>query len=136
MSAHHHHGNVLVGRIIVLVGCLIILGINYKLFTIASWRPPLPAMKGLLVISMLWMFAGAGLTIGRVAVGRYMALTILYAASFGLFVTSVISNSLDDRAMAIRLRMPTFFAAAVYLIISLVFTYSRHIYRLTSRAFE
>jgi hypothetical protein len=137
MTPHSHlHGSVPIGRIIVVVACLIILAVDLWIFKRAGAPPnPLPLLQGAVVISLLWTFAGAVGMCRRKAWARSLVLTILYATTFGLFIWGLVVLATADSTLAGGLR-PTFIATPVYLIISLVLTHSKHVKRLTSRAYE
>lgn len=133
---HRHHGRVGVGRVMVMAGCLLVLVANGLVFKAAAGPPrPLTGLKVIAVISLIWIFAGAWGMCTRKSWSRYLVLTLLYAGSLGFFLTGVISASMDDAALEGRLQ-PIFIATAVYLYVSLVLTHSKHVRRLTSRAFE
>jgi len=132
----HHHGNILVGRIVVAVACLLILAANALLFKDAA-APihPFPVLEVITVISLLWMFTGAWLMCTRKSVGRFLVLIILYLGSLGFFLTGVIGAATYEPALEGRLK-PFFIATAIYLFVSLVLTHSKHVQRLTSRMWE
>jgi len=133
-AAYHHHGRIPVGRAIVAAACLLVVGVNAWLFAeAAAPSRPLPMLKLVVIISLVWMFAGAGLLWMRLALGRYLVLTILYAGSLGFFLAGAITECMDDAPLTGRV-VPVFVAMAVYLVVSLVLTHSRHVRRLTSRA--
>ena len=120
----------------VMVGCILILGANYMIFKEAAAKPnPLPPLEGVAVISFLWMFAGASGICMRLGWGRAMALTILYLGSIGFFVTIIITVCTDDGTLVGRLT-PIVVATIAYTYVSLVFTHSRHVKRLTSRVWD
>lgn len=133
---HHRHGVVSLGRAMVVAGCVLILIANGLVFREASAPPhPLPLLKVITVISLVWMFAGASAMCMRKVWARYLVLTILYAGSLGFFLAGIITVSTNDGVLVGRLR-PIFIATAVYLYVSLVLTHSKHVRRLTSRALE
>jgi len=120
----------------VAAGCLLILGANFLLFREAQkTSPPLPILKLISVVSLLWMFTGAYGICTRIVWTRSVVLAILYIGSIGFFVTAVIVASSGDGPLVGHLT-PVFIATAVYLYVSLVFTHSKHIRRLSSRAWE
>jgi len=134
--SNHHHGSIFAGRIMVVAGCLLLLGANALVFREASAAPhPLPPLKGITLISLLWIFAGAWGICTRKGWTRYLVLIILYAGSLGYFLASVITVTTGDGPLVGRLSS-IFIATAIYLYVSLVFTHSKHICRLTSRAWE
>jgi hypothetical protein len=131
-----HHGNILIGRIMVAVACLLVLWVNLLIFRQASApRHPLPVLKVVTIISLLWMVAGAWGMCRRQNFGRSLVLTILYLGSFAGFIWGIIILGTADTSLAGGLE-PTFIATAVYLITGLVLTHSKHVRRLTSRAYE
>jgi hypothetical protein len=120
----------------VVVGAILVLGANGLVFNEAAIPlHPLPALKGITVISLLWMFAGAWGTCARKLWARYLMLAILYVGSLGFFLTGIITLAMDDGPLLGRLQ-PIFIATALYLFVSLVLTHSKHVRRLTSRAWE
>jgi hypothetical protein len=132
----HHHGNVRIGRAVVAGGCLLVLLANGLLFREGSSRPqPLPILKLLSIVSLMWMYAGAWGMCSRMAWARALTLTILYAGSVALFLTGIITVTSGEGVMAGRLR-PVWIATAIYLYVSLLLTHSKHVRRLTSRAYE
>jgi hypothetical protein len=138
MTAHHHrhHGSVFVGRVIVVVACLLVLGVNALIFEQASApQHPLPVLKVVTVMTLVWMYTGAFAVCRRMPWGRPLMLTILYAGSFAACLWGLIILATADRTLAGGLK-PTFIATVVYFITSLVLTHSRHVRRLTSRAYE
>jgi hypothetical protein len=133
---HRHHGRVFAGRIIVAVACLFLLAVNAMLFKVAAARPhPIPALKLVAVASLLWMFTGAWGMCARQGWARVLTLMILYVGSVGYFLAGIITLTTNDGDLVGHLQ-PLFIATAVYLIVSLVLTHSRHVRRLTSRAYE
>jgi len=133
---HHHRGSIFVGRIMVAGGCLLVLVANALIFKDASALPsPLPVLKVIAVISLIWIFAGAWGMCTRKVWMRFMVLIILYAGSIGYFLAGIITVSTGDGPLVGRLSS-IFIATAVYLYVSLVLTHSRHVHRLTSRAWE
>ena len=133
---HHRHGKVFVGRVMVVVACLLVLWVNGLVFKEAAAPPhPIPALKVITVISLIWMFTGAWGMCARQAWSRYLVLTILYAGSLGFSLAGIITLATEDGVLVGRMG-PIFIAAAVYLYVSLVLTHSKHVRRLTSRAFE
>jgi hypothetical protein len=137
MSGHHrHHGSVFVGRVIVVVACLLVLSVNALIFKQASApQHPLPVLKVVTVMSLVWMFTGAWAVCRRMAWGRPLTLAILYAGTFAACIWGLIILATADRTLADGLQ-PTFIATAVYFVTSLVLTHSKHVRRLTSRAYE
>jgi len=132
----HHHGNVFVGRVMVAVACLFVLGANGLVFKQAAGPPhPLPVLKVITVISLIWMFTGAWIMCARKSWGRYLVLTILYAGSLGFFLAGIATVATEDGDLVGRVQ-PIFIATAVYVYVSLVLTHSRHVRRLTSRTWE
>jgi hypothetical protein len=133
---HHRHGSVVVGRALVAVSCLLVLWVNALIFKQASDpRAPLPVLKGVAVITLLWMFAGASALCRRKAWGRTFVLTILYAGTFASFIWGIIILGTADTSLAGGVK-PTFVTTGVYLYTSLVLTHSKHVRRLTSRIYE
>jgi hypothetical protein len=132
---HRHHGSVSVGRIMVVAGCFLVLVANTLVFKEAAVPPPLPLLKVIAVMSLVWMFAGAWSMCTRTLWARFMVLIILYAGSLGFFLAGVITMATDDGPLVGRVQS-IFIATAVYLYVSLVFTHSKHVRRLTSRAWE
>jgi hypothetical protein len=133
---HHRHGSVFVGRIIVVVACILVLGVNALIFKEAcAPQHPLPVLKVVAVMTLVWMFVGAFAVCRRMAWGRPLMLTFLYAGSFAACLWGLIILATADRTLAGGLK-PTFIATAVYFITSLVLTHSKHVRRLTSRAYE
>jgi hypothetical protein len=133
---HHHHGNVVAGRIMVVAGCIFILFANWLIFKKAAMQArPSPPLELATVVSLLWFFAGASGMIARYPWTRYVTLAMLYVGSIGWFLTAVITFFSDESPLADYLK-PFLIATAIYLYVSLVFTHSRHIRRLTSRAYE
>jgi xanthine/uracil permease len=125
-----------VGRITVVVVCVIVLGINAFIFKKAAERPqPLPALQASAVVSLMWMFAGAWGLYTRKNWGRVLMLAILYAGCFGLFLAWIMTLSLDSGPLQGRLA-PIVLGMVIYLISSLVLTHSKDVKRLTSRALE
>ena len=135
-SQRRRHGSIVAGRLTVAAGCLLVLGANALVFKESAGPPdPLPVLKVLLTISLLWIFAGGVGMCLRMAWMRFVALTMLYVGSLCFFLAGVMTISMDDGPLKGRLQ-PIFIATGVYLIVSLVFTHSRDVRRLTSRAFE
>ena len=132
-SHHHHHGNILVGRIIVVVGCLFILVVNALVFKQASGLHPMPIVKVIATITLLWMYAGAWLMCTRKIWGRFLVLIILYLGSLGFFLGGATGLASSQPQEQVR---GCFIAAAIYLFVSLVLTNSRHVHRLTSRMWD
>jgi hypothetical protein len=131
-----HHGNIFVGRGIVVCAFLMILGANGFILKQAAAPPrPVPGLEVAAVISLIWMFTGAWALCARKNWGRGMILAILYGGTFGLFISAVITVSSADGPLTGQLE-PLLIAMPVYLIASLVLTHSRHVRRLTSRAYE
>ena len=138
MSAAHvsRHGNIVVGRVIIAVACLLVVCVNVLMFK-RSVAPPeqLRLLKGLMVISFIWIFTGAWAMCTRRNWGRPLVLTIFYAKTFIYFVLVIIILGAADLTLAGGLK-PTFIGMVVYFITSLVLTHSKHVRRLTSRAYE
>jgi hypothetical protein len=135
-ARHRHHGNIFVGRVMVVAACLLVLWVNALIFKEASApEHPLPVLKVVTVMSLVWMFTGALGVCGRMTWGRPLMLTILYAGSFAAYIWGLIILATADRTLAGGLKA-TFIATVVYLIMSLVMTHSKHVRRLTSRAYE
>jgi len=133
---YHRRGSIYVGRILVVAVCVVVLGANGFIFVRAAARPhPLPALQVASLVSLIWMFAGAWGTCMRKGWGRVLMLAILYAGSFGLFLTWIITISMEPGPMGERIT-PIVVGGVVYLISSLVLTHSRDVKRLTSRALE
>lgn len=133
---HRHHGSVRVGRVMVVAGCLLVLGANALVFKAASAPPrPIPTLEILTIISLVWMFAGAAGTCARLDWARFLMLTVLYMGSLGFFMAGIITVATDGGLLVGRLT-PIFIATGVYLLASLVLTHSKHVRRLTSRALE
>jgi hypothetical protein len=133
---HRHHGNVFVGRVILGVACLLVLSVNALIFQQASApQHPLPVLKVVMVMSLVWMFTGAWAVGRRLTWGRPLMLAILYASALASGVWGLIILATADRTLAGGLK-PTFIATAVYFVTSLVLTHSKHVRRLTSRAYE
>ncbi|HEX4086580.1 MAG TPA: hypothetical protein VHY22_16830 [Chthoniobacteraceae bacterium] len=133
---HHHHGNVIIGRMMVAAGCLLILVANGLIFKRASAHThPMPALELVTVAMLLWFCAGVWGMFTRMPWTRYLTLTILYVGSLGWFLTGVVTFFSDDSPLA-GYETSFFVATVIYLYVSLVFTHSRHIQRLTSRAYE
>jgi len=135
-GGHHHHGRVQVGRAVVMVACVLVLAVNGLIYKQAAAPPhPLPALQVAAVISLIWMVSGAvGLCL-RKSWGRALVLTILYAGAFGFFVAAIISLAAADQQSGLGLKT-IFLGIAIYLIVSLVLTHSKHVHRLTSRTWE
>jgi hypothetical protein len=135
-AIHWRNGNIALGRIMVIVVCLLVLWVDTAIFKQASAPAyPLPALKGAVAVSVLWLLTGAAGTCLRRGWARPMMLTVLYLGSIGSFVWAIIVLGVADRTLAGGFK-PTFFAGVVYLIASLVLTNSKHVRRLTSRMFE
>jgi hypothetical protein len=131
MGYSHSHGSVFAGRIMVCVACLLILSVNVYIFR----QSDLPLLKVATVGSLVWMIAGALGMCRRKNWGRALVLTILYAGSFGFFIWAIIVLGTADTSLAGGFE-PALIATVLYLIISLVLTHSKHVQRLTSRAYE
>jgi hypothetical protein len=134
--SHHRHGKVSLGRIMVAVAFLLVLAANLLLYKqAASPASPSPILQLIVIISLLWMFAGAAGMCVRRAWGRVLILTILNAGAFGFFILGMIALTSKDSGFGGLIRF-IFIAVAIYAIASLVLTNSRHVRRLTSRALE
>ena len=134
--SHRHRGNVLVGRIMVVVGSVLALGADALIFKLGSLGPhPVTGLKVISVISLVWMLAGAGALCMRLAWGRYLMLIIVSLSAFGFFLTGVITLATKEGALVGKAK-PIFAATAVYLLVTLVLMHSRHVRRLTSRTWE
>jgi hypothetical protein len=133
---HHHHGSTTVGRTMVVVIGFIVLAANAFIYTRALAFPyPPPTMQVAMIISVVWMVAGAWGLCRRRAWGRALVLTILYAGAFWYFVTAVIVIADANGPVANRL-LPMFIGTVVYLVTGLVLTNSKHVRRLSSRTWE
>jgi hypothetical protein len=119
----------------VAAGCLILLVANGLVFKEATAAPALPILQVITVISLLWIVAAAWGVCRRNGWMRYMLLTILYAGSIGFFLTAIITLATVDGPLVGRVG-PIFIATAAYIYVSLVFTHSKHVKRLSSRAWE
>lgn len=119
------------------IGCLLILIANAILFRAAAVRTdPNTALKAITLISLVWMIAGAwGIGI-RKQWGRAMTLTVLYAGSLGYFLTVLVILTEPQQGAVATSLVPYIIATAIYLFVSLVVTRSKHVRRLTSRAWE
>jgi hypothetical protein len=134
--AHHRHGVVRVGRIMVIAACVMLLVENGLLFREgASPEHPVEGLKVIAVLSLLWMFTGAWAMCFRKVWGRVLTLTILYLCSAGYFLAVIITVTSGSGVFVGRLR-PIVIATLVYIYLSLVLTHSRHVRRLTSRTWE
>lgn len=134
--SHRNHGNAVVGRITLGVACLLIIGANGLIYwKVAAPPPQIPVLKILTIITIPWMVAGAWFTNDRATWGRGMMLTILYAGSLGLFMTGIITVTMEDSPLRDRLG-PIFIATGVYVVVTLVVTYSKHVRRLTNRTWD
>jgi hypothetical protein len=133
---HHHHGRVSVGRIKVVVVCLLVVAINGWLFKRAAAPPdPLQLLEALTVISIPWILAGAWGMCVRKNWGRGLMLAVLYLGSFGCLMTwlaAMVGSSDSLRARS----TPLLAGTVVYALCSIVLTKSRDVRRLTSRALE
>jgi hypothetical protein len=131
-----HHGNIFVGRGMVVSAFLAILAANGVIFKHAAAPPrPVPGLEVAAVISLIWMFTGTWALCARENWGRGMVLTILYGGTFGLFIAAIITISSAEGPLTGQLE-PLLIAMPVYLVTSLILTHSRHVRRLTSRAYE
>ena len=133
---HHRHGVVSLGRIMVVVAFLLVLAANLLLYKqSAASSSSSPLLQEVVIISLVWMFAGAVGLYVRKAWGRVLLLTILNAGAFGLFLLGMVALTSKDNSFGGLIRF-IFIAMAVYVIASLVLSNSRHVRRLTSRALE
>ncbi len=134
--SHRHRGNILLGRAIVAAASVIILVADLLIYRQAIKTPF--AFSGLpitVIISAIWLVAGAVAMGMRYAWGRAMVLAILYAGASGLFVIAIVTIGAADGSPAIVLKS-LFATAFIYLVVSLVLTNSKHVRRLTSRNWE
>jgi hypothetical protein len=134
--SHRHHGNIQLGRTIVAAAALVILVADWLIYRQAISTPfPPPGLPATIIISIVWLIAGAIAMGMRHAWGRVMVLSILYIGAIGFFVIAIITISAADGPMADRLKS-LFATTFVYFVVSLVLTHSKHVRRLTSRAWE
>jgi hypothetical protein len=134
--SHRHPGKILHGRAIVAVAAVIILVADWLIFRQAIRTPfPFSGLPVAVVISVIWLIAGAVAMGMRFAWGRAMVLAILYTGAIGFFVIAIITISDADGFLAVRLKS-LFGTTFIYLVVSLVLTHSKHVRRLTSRAWE
>ena len=141
MAAAHRHprhvGIVMVGRIMVGVGSLLILVANGLLFKLAATRTPsIPELKVVTLITLVWMLTGAWGMFARKVWGRAMALTVLYIGSVAGFLTIIITLTGPHEGLLYGRLYPFYIATGLYIYVSLVFTNSKHVRRLTSRTWE
>ncbi len=145
MSYRHrrHHGNAVVGRIIVAAGCLLLLAADLFVCKAAIFPShPLDhdaAIKmhyavARFLVTLIWVYAGAIAMCLRQPWGRYLMLTIVYIGALDFFFTVVVSLNYEHPSTG--LTGPMIVATIVYVVVSLVITKSRHVRRLTSREWE
>ena len=136
-SHHHRHGSILVGRIFVAVACLLVLGANLMICKAAtSPQFPVPAyVKARLLAGLVWLFAGALAMCMRRGWGRYMALFFVYVETFDFFLSGIVAFNSAEIVPPGMIKA-YFIGTAVYLYVALVLTHSKHVQRLTSRAYE
>ncbi len=105
----------------------------------SSWHPcgriRSRSAKVVVIISLLWMGAGAWIMCRRQGFGRVLVLTILYLGTAGFFILILLTLLSDEPPLVEGLNVESI-SAAVYLFTSLVLTHSKHVKRLTSRAYE
>jgi hypothetical protein len=96
---------------------------------------PVPDFPVILIVSMIWLIAGAIALCMRQPWGRVMVLTILIAGCLSFFVNIV--AILGDAAGSVAARIePLLLAIVIYFVAILFINNSRHIRRLTSRVWE
>lgn len=134
--SHHHHGNIVLGRITVAVAIVFVLAADWLICRQENRTPfPVAGIQITIIISVIWLVAGAIAVGMRYAWGRAMVLTILYSGAFGFFVTAIITVGDADGRLAVRL-IPLLATTSIYLVFGLILTHSKHVKRLTSRAWE
>jgi hypothetical protein len=120
----------------VIVAALIVLAVNafiYKHALAFPYEPP--TMQIAMVIGVVWVVAGSWGICNRKPWGRALVLTILYVGAFWYFITTIIVVADANGPVKNRLA-PMVLGTAVYLIIGLILTHSKHVRRLTSRTWE
>ena len=118
------------------VATLLILGIDLLIYRQTNLTPfPLPDFQVILVVSIIWLIAGAIALCVRKAWGRVMVLTILVAGCLSFFVNIVVVLSDGTPPIAARIK-PLSLAIFIYFVAILVISNSKHIRRLTSRTWE
>ena len=133
----HHHGNAKVGRIIVAVGCLILLAdALYTCKVTVELGDKMTSMTNVSAfVVLIWVYTGAGAMCMRKMWGRFLVLTILYIETLSTFVQGIVAVN-DTEGQWALIAKTLFMNSAIYLVVSLVFTHSRHIKRITSRTWE
>ncbi|MGA3171223.1 MAG: hypothetical protein ABSE62_09425 [Chthoniobacteraceae bacterium] len=138
MTGHHRHrhGNPFVGRIIVAVACLFLLGADLIICKAATRPGAQPDKLGVAITFMLlgWIYSGAIATCARKLWGRVLMLTLIYIATIYFFISTVIL--LNSRVIPKDYAKALIFGTVIYLVVSLVLTRSKDVRRLTSRVWE
>ena len=130
------HGSLAAGRALVVAGCLAVAGANAGVFLSAVRRPyPLVLPESAAAIISIWMVAGAIGLCCRKIWGRYFILLILCLGTIGFSLGGILITLGRDEASA-GLPEKLFLAVLIYLVVTLVLTYSHHVKRLTSRVWE
>ena len=130
------HGNVKIGRITVGVVMILTLAANWMVYRQATITPyPIPGVQWLAVVGYIWLSAGGIAICLRKVWGRLLALLILNAGTFGLFMTGIAVVAGAEQPVSAR-AVPMFIAAAIYLAGSIAITNSVHVRRLTRRTWE
>ena len=132
----HRHGNPFVGRIIVAVGCLFLLGADLIICKAAT-RPGTQPDKlsiAIIFLVLVWVYAGAIATCARKVWGRFLMLTLIYIGTLNFFLS--IAILLNSHVVPKDYVKALIFGTVIYLIVSLVLTHSKDVRRLTSRVWE
>jgi hypothetical protein len=133
---HRHHGRVFVGRLLVIIACVLTSAVNGWVIKSAGAQPdPLETVEIIALISIAWIVAGAWVLCMRKSWGRGFMLGLLSIGSFayGMGWISAMVGGSDP----VRARMLPFLAATVvYALCTAVLSNSRDVKRLTSRALE
>jgi len=132
----HRHGNPFLGRIIVVVACLFLLGADLIISKAATHPGTQPDKLGIAIIFLVlvWVYAGAIATCVRKIWGRFLMLTLIYIGTLNFFVYIVIQ--LNSHVIPKDYVKALIFGTVIYLIVSLVLTHSKDVRRLTSRVWE
>jgi hypothetical protein len=135
-SHHRRHGRVLVGRIEVLIACVLVTPVNAWIFKRAAAPPePVKVLEIIALISVPWILAGAWGLCTRKQWGRGILLGLLYIGSVACLMGWIAGTfgAFDNLRPC---STPMLCGAVVYSFCALVLSYSRDVRRLTSRALE
>jgi tetrahydromethanopterin S-methyltransferase subunit C len=133
---HRHHGRVFVGRVMVIIACVLAAAVNGWVARRAAAIPdPLQTVELTALISIPWIIAGAWGICMRKSWGRGLMIGLLSIGWFSYGMGSIAALVGGSDPLRARL-LPLVAGTVVYALGALVLAKSRDVKRLTSRALE